>query len=61
MKTYGEVDVYIHVLFTSELVVDEGSDLRSGRFTPMQRAPVSPFPMTLDGPHSQPGRRGEDS
>jgi hypothetical protein len=33
MKTYGEVDVQIHVFLTSELVGGEWSALRSGRFT----------------------------
>jgi hypothetical protein len=34
MKTYGEVDVYIHVFLTSALVGGEWSASRTGRFTP---------------------------
>jgi hypothetical protein len=34
MKTYGRVDVYIHVFLTSALVGGEWSASRPGRFTP---------------------------
>jgi hypothetical protein len=34
MKTYGEVDVQIHVYLTSALVRGEWSASRPGRFTP---------------------------
>jgi hypothetical protein len=34
MKTYGGVDVYIHVFFTSALVGGERSASRPSRFTP---------------------------
>jgi hypothetical protein len=34
MKTYGGVDVLIHVLLTSELVGGEWSASRPGHFTP---------------------------
>jgi hypothetical protein len=40
MKTYGGVDIWIHVFLTSALVVCEWSDSRFGRFTPGERAPV---------------------
>jgi hypothetical protein len=39
MKTYGIVDVYIHVFLTSALVGGEWSALRPGRFTPGEGAP----------------------
>jgi hypothetical protein len=35
MKTYGGVDVQIHVFLTSALIGDEWSALRPGRFTPL--------------------------
>jgi hypothetical protein len=34
MKVYGGVDVYIHILLTLALVVDEWSALLPGRFNP---------------------------
>jgi hypothetical protein len=34
MKTYGGVDVYIHIFLTSALVRDEWSASRPDRFTP---------------------------
>jgi hypothetical protein len=34
MEAYGEVDVYVHILFTSALAGGEWSALRPGRFTP---------------------------
>jgi hypothetical protein len=40
MKTYGGVDVYIHVFLTSALVEGEWLDSRPGRFTPGERAPL---------------------
>jgi hypothetical protein len=39
MKTYGGVDVQIHVFLTSTLAGGEWSALRPGRFTPGERAP----------------------
>jgi hypothetical protein len=39
MKTYGGVDVYIHVFLTSALVGCEWSASRPGRFTSAERAP----------------------
>jgi hypothetical protein len=39
MKTYGSVDVWIHVILTSALVGGEWSASRPGRFTPGERAP----------------------
>jgi hypothetical protein len=38
MKTYGGVNVYIHVFLTSALVGREWSDSRSCRLTPGERA-----------------------
>jgi hypothetical protein len=39
MKTYGGVDVQIHVFLTSALVRGEWSASRHGRITPGKRAP----------------------
>jgi hypothetical protein len=39
MKTYGGVDAYIHVFFTSALDGGEWSASRPTRFTPGERAP----------------------
>jgi hypothetical protein len=39
MKTYGEVDVYIHIFLTSALVEGERPASRPSRFTPGERAP----------------------
>jgi hypothetical protein len=38
MKTYGGVDVYIHIFLTSALAGGEWSVSRPGRFTPGERA-----------------------
>jgi hypothetical protein len=43
MKTYGGVDVYIHVFFTSALAAGEWSSPRPGRFTPGEKAPDTPW------------------
>jgi hypothetical protein len=39
MKTYGGVDVYIHIFLTSALVGGEWSASRPDRFIPGERAP----------------------
>jgi hypothetical protein len=39
MKTYGGVDVLIHIFLTSALVRGEWSASRPGRFTPGEIAP----------------------
>jgi hypothetical protein len=39
MKTYGGVDVYIHIFLTSALFGGEWSASRPGRFTPWKIAP----------------------
>jgi hypothetical protein len=39
MKAYGEVDVYIHIFFTSPLAVGEWSASRPCRFTTGERTP----------------------
>jgi hypothetical protein len=39
MKTYGGVDVQIHIFFTSVIVGGEWSASRLGRATPEERAP----------------------
>jgi hypothetical protein len=41
MKTYGGVNVQIHVFLASALVGGEWSDTRPGRFTPVEKPPVS--------------------
>jgi hypothetical protein len=39
MKTYGVMNVWIHIFLTSALVGGKWSASRSGRFTPGERAP----------------------
>jgi hypothetical protein len=39
MKTYGEVEVYLHAFLSSALDGGEWSASRPGRFTPRERAP----------------------
>jgi hypothetical protein len=39
MKTYGEVNVWIHVFLTSALVGGKRSVSRPGHFTPGERTP----------------------
>jgi hypothetical protein len=41
MKTYGGVDVYIHIFLTSALVGGELSASRPGRFTSGKESPVA--------------------
>jgi hypothetical protein len=41
MKTYGGVDVYIHIFLTSTLVGGEWSASRPSRFIPRERAPTT--------------------
>jgi hypothetical protein len=62
MKTYGGVDVYIHVLVTSALVGGKWSASRPGRFTPHPRGKYRRYPLDrrLGGSQSRSGRRGED-
>jgi hypothetical protein len=60
MKTYGGVDVYIHVFLTSELVGGEWSASRPGRFTPRERAPGTHWIGGQVGPQSQSGQHGEE-
>jgi hypothetical protein len=43
MKTFGGVDVYIHVLLTSALVGGEWSASRPCRFAPWEREPPVPI------------------
>jgi hypothetical protein len=38
MKTYGEVDIHIHIFLTSALAGGEWSASRPGRFTAWERA-----------------------
>jgi hypothetical protein len=40
MKTYGGVDVWIHIFLTSTLAGGKWSTSRLGKFTPKERAPV---------------------
>jgi hypothetical protein len=53
MKTYGEVDVQIHVFLTSALVGGELSASRSGRFTPRERDPTTHSTRGWVGPRAR--------
>jgi hypothetical protein len=59
MKTYGGVDVYIHIFLTSTLAGDEWLVSRSVRFTTGERAPRYPLDRRLGGPQSRSGGREE--
>jgi hypothetical protein len=59
MKTYGEVEVWLHALLTSALDGGEWSTSRPSCFTPKERAPQYPFDWRLSGPQSQSGCVGE--
>jgi hypothetical protein len=52
MKTYGEVDVYIHVFLTSAIARGEWSASRPGRFTPGVRAPSTHWKRGWMGPRT---------
>jgi hypothetical protein len=43
MKSYGEVDEYIHIFLISALVGGESSNSRPGRFTPGGKEPPVPI------------------
>jgi hypothetical protein len=58
MKTYGGVDVLIHIFLTSALVGGEWSASRPCRFTP-GKSPRYPFYRRLGGPQSRSRRYGE--
>jgi hypothetical protein len=60
MKTYGGVDVWIHIFLTSALR-GEWSDSRPGRFTHWGNSPWYPLDRRLGRPQSRSGRRGENS
>jgi hypothetical protein len=60
MKTYVEVDVYIHVFLTSVLVKGEWSASCPGRFNPRRKSPCYPLDRRLIGPQNRSGRRGEE-
>jgi hypothetical protein len=60
MKTYGGVDVQVHVFLNSELVGGEWSASRPGRFTAGGKSPRYPLDRRLGGPQNQSGRRGEE-
>jgi hypothetical protein len=53
MKTYGGVDVQIHVLLTSALAGGEWLASCTGHCTPGKRAPRHPLDRRLGGPQSQ--------
>jgi hypothetical protein len=59
MKTYGGVDVQIHVFLTSALVGGEWSATCFGRFTPWERSPGIHWVGVWVDPQSWSGRRGE--
>jgi hypothetical protein len=58
MKTYGGVDVWIHILLTSAIVGGEWSASHPCRFTP-EKSPRYPFYRKLGRPQSRSGRHGE--
>jgi hypothetical protein len=58
MKTYGGVDVQIHIFLTSALVGGEWSASLRCRFTPGKEPPYQ-FYRRLGGPQSRSGRYGE--
>jgi hypothetical protein len=60
MKTYGGVDIYIHVFLTSAVVGGEWSASRLGLFTAKGNSPRYPLYRRLGGPQSRCGRRGEE-
>jgi hypothetical protein len=49
MKTYGRMDVQIHVFLTSALVGGEQSDSRPGHFTPAEEPAI---PIGWVGPRA---------
>jgi hypothetical protein len=59
MKTYGEVDVQIHVFLTLTLVGGEWSASRPCHLTPGERALGNKLDRRLGGPQSWPGWYGE--
>jgi hypothetical protein len=59
VKTYGRVDVWIHIFLTSALAGGEWSASRPGRFTPGGNNPRYPLDRRLGGPQSRSGRRRE--
>jgi hypothetical protein len=61
MKTYGEVDVYIHIDLISALVGGEWSASFPGRFTPGGKCPRYLLDRRLGGPQSRSGRGGEET
>jgi hypothetical protein len=52
MKSYGGVDVEIHIFLTSALVGGEWSASRPVRFTPRERAPVTHWIGDWVGPRT---------
>jgi hypothetical protein len=61
MMTYVEVDVYIHIFFTSALVVRKWSALRPFLFSPEKEAPRAHWIRGWVGPHTRSGQRWEDN
>jgi len=59
-KTYGGVEVYLHVLLTSVLGGGEWSASRLGRFTSWGKSLRFPLVRTLGGPQSWSGRDVEE-
>jgi hypothetical protein len=59
MKMYGELDVQIHVFWTSALAGGEWSASRPGHFTPKE-TPTYPFSMRLGEPQNRSERCVEE-
>jgi hypothetical protein len=60
MKTYGGVDVEIHIFLTLALVGGEWSASRSDCFTSEERAPRYSLYRSLGGPQSRSGQGGKE-
>jgi hypothetical protein len=53
MKTYEEVDVWIHIFYTSALLGGERSTTRPGRFTPGERSAGTDWIVGWVGPRAR--------
>jgi hypothetical protein len=60
MKTYGGMDVYIHIFLTSALAEGEWSAPRTCRFNSRGKSSQDPLDKRVGGPQSRSGRSGEE-